>query len=350
MQYVAVYFTMLLTQVLASAAATPRRIVLLFWCTALAVLVGTREWTGCDFGGYLNRFNQFKEYYFFDPSFFSALFRSEPGFSVLLYLVVQLGLDYMWLNISCAVIFFICLHRFVSKTDVSLNLLTLSLPILIIQLAMSGIRQATAVAFLMLAWNAFREQRKAATAFWILAASSFHVSAIVFLPTAFVIGHRPTIPRLAAATLICLPFAVYFAGERIDVYSTRYGAGEVDSLGAAFRVALLFITAVLFYFFKDEYLRLYPNDYDLMLMFATFSLGVTMLLFVSSIAAHRVGYYLVPVQLLTLARFRNIVGQTRRNAIVEISPYVAYGLYIVVWFGLSRHAQVCYVPYETYLF
>ena len=84
--------------------------------------------------------------------------------------------------------------------------------------------------------------------------------------------------------------------------------------------------------------------------FSLFGLGVGLLFFISTLAAHRMNYYVMPVQLVMLSRLPRIMSDNRSNLALDVAPYVVYGMYIVVWMGLSRHASLCYDPYNSYLF
>jgi hypothetical protein len=341
--YLAIYLLLVFTGTLRQAHG--RNPILYFWIAFLFVFVGTREWTGCDFGGYLIRFYDYRM-----MSVETALQKPEALFSLLNIAIIELDLDYMWLNIAASFIIFLCFALFARRLEQPVLFMALAFPILIVQLAMSGIRQGIALAFLLLALQAFIDGRKFWTAIWILIASQFHTTALMFLPLVLIVGRSPSIWVLIAATVLMSPLSIFLAGERVDVYQSRYGEGDVESFGAAFRAALVGITAVFFEILHGRYKQAYPHDYALMRLFSLFSVAVAGLVFVSSIAAHRLGYYVMPVHILMLLRLPRILNPSGRDVILQAMPFLAYGLYIAVWFSMSRHAASCYVPYESYLF
>ena len=342
--YLGVYVGLVLTKFGAgrSTISTP---ILAFWAIVLTVFVGSREWVGCDFSGYLLRFNFYQK-----VPFETVSGNAESGFLALNYLVINMGLGYPWLNFFAAVIFFGCAVAFVLKRGDPLSILALMFPVLIVQLAMSGLRQALAVALLMLAWNAFVSRRRVWTLALILAASLFHASAIVFLPMVLLIGRQVSTVTLGLAAVVAMPAVFYLIGERADVYQGRYIESENESLGAIFRVALTVITSGMFELYRRAYETEYPEDFQLMRAFSLFGLGVGLLFFISTLAAHRMNYYVMPVQLVMLSRLPRIMSDNRPNLALDVAPYVVYGMYIVVWMGLSRHASLCYDPYNSYLF
>ena len=315
------------------------------WILFLILFVGTRQDVGCDFNGYLYRFQSYAYI-----TLAQALREPEFLFSLLNFTVLNLGLDYMWLNVAAATIVFAGFTAFAVRFERPIHFLALAFPILIVQLSMSGIRQAIALSFLMLALNAFRDGNRILTFVFILIGSQFHTSCIIFLPLVFLIGRNPSIWTLAAATTVAIPLLVYFGGERFEAYQQRYSEGEVESLGAMFRGALLVVTAAIFQIYIDRYKSAYPRDFPLMQFFSIASFALIPVLFLSSIAAHRIGFYIMPFHIIMLLRAPGILQPNRRDTTLEMMPFVAYGLYLTVWLWTSRHAQICYIPYQSYLF
>lgn len=341
--YLGIYLLLVLTGSGKNAAGN--RAALLFWTLFLILFAGTREWIGCDFGGYLNRFENFE-----DRTFEQVMEKSERLFSLIMLAIVAADLDYMWLNVVVSLIIFACYYAFAVRFEKPVHFLALAFPILILQLSMSGIRQAAALAILLLALNAFRDNKRVAMVFWIVVASQFHTSAIIFMPLVLMVGRNPKLTTMIGATLAVAPVAIFLAGDRVETYDARYGGGEVESFGAVFRTALVAISAVFFEVYRKTYERLYPGDYPLMRIFSIMTFLVVVVLFVSSIAAHRLGFYMMPVHIIMLLRLPRVMSARSPDVLLAAMPFIAYGLYITVWFATSRHATVCYVPYNSYLF
>lgn len=341
--YVGIYLLLVITG--QTSSKRPSRLLLILWTLFFVVFAGTREETGCDFLGYLNRFLDYA--YVNVPD---VITKPEPLFSLLNILIIRLGLDFMWVNLAASVIIFSGFAAFAGRCERPVHFLALAFPILIVQLAMSGIRQAMALGLLLLALNAFRDGQRLRMIVWILLASQFHTSAIVFLPLALMIGRDPTIWWLIAVTILAAPVAIYFTGDRLDTYQSRYGEGEVESFGAIFRVLLIAIGAIFFVIYRNRYRQLYRGDFALMQVFAIMSFALIAVFTFSTIAAHRLGYYIMPVHILMLLRLPNIMRPGRPEPIVAMMPFLAYGAYITVWFSTSRHAKLCYIPYDSYLF
>ena len=313
------------------------------------LFVGTRLDTGCDFATYFLRF----KYLLFNN--INSLFdTSEPGFFLLSYLTKSAGLEYVWLNVFAAGIFFYYLIKFVRNHPRPLLLIALVFPILVIQLSMSGVRQALAVAFLMGALDAFLHARRLQIVIYILIGSTFHQSLIILLPLALMVGRSYSFVRVVGAIAVLMPVAAYLLSGRAEVYQDRYIEqiyGEMDSGGAIFRLGLLVITAALFEIYTSRMSRVFPNEYNLMRLFALVSFALIPVMLVNTVALHRLIFYVVPMQAYILAALPSALFANKRSVqLAELGTIAVYAAYILVWFSASRHANICYVPYQSYLF
>ena len=333
-----------------SAKSRMGRLVATFFVgTFLLIFMGTRYETGCDYWGYLVRFN----YLYQDENYLSYLPAEEPGFHLLNFAIKSFGLDYVWLNVSASLIYLICLFRFARISPRPLLLIALFFPILIVQLGMSGLRQALAVGFLLLAFANYTEKNRILTALWILVAAQFHQSAYIFLPLALLVGRNISVGRIMVALILIGPVVGYLLEERAQVYHERYVEelyGENSSSGAIFRYALALIPALLFEKYKVRLRRVFTKSYDLMRLFSLITFALIPVGFVSTVALHRLTYYVLPISIYTLLNVSMVmprrVGVSKKLLFV---PVLIFGAYVVVWFVWSKHASSCYIPYKTYL-
>ena len=325
---------------------------LMLWVllAGLVVFVGTRLNTGCDFLSYEQRFLNAVYY----ASLADAIADGEAGFQALVYATRSIGLDYVWLNVFCALIFFTGVGLFVRRHPEPLIVVALMFPILIVQLSMSGVRQALAVAFLMLALVAFMDRKRLLSVVWIFLGATFHQSLLLFLPLAWMSGRRLSVPRVLAALAILGPLALILISDRIQVYEDRYVEqiyGENESVGGLIRLGLLLITALLFEFYKKRVMLAFPDQYLMMRVFSLITFALVPVAMISTVAVHRLGFYVIPVQLFTLAILPLAIFGNRLNRLFfRFLPLAVYAMYMIVWFATSRHARLCYSPYESYIF
>jgi hypothetical protein len=316
----------------------------------LLVFMGTRYDTGCDFRAYEARFL----YTYGDPSYMAYVTKEEPGFHWLNLLVHQLGLDYMWLNVFGSLIFVVCLIRFVRIAPAPMLLLSIMFPVVILQLGMSGLRQALAVAFLMQAMISFVAVRRINAGLWILLAAQFHQSAYLFLPLAFMAGRKFSWTMAAASLAVLGPAAYFLLGERADVYSDRYVEqiyGENSSGGAVLRYVLAVLPCVLFELQIKRVRRLLPRLYPLLRVVSLMTFALAPIGLLSTVALHRMTFYVLPGTLLIFVCAVMVLPKAHTlSRKFMVLPAGVLLTYMLGWFTLSRHSSICYVPYESFLF
>ena len=314
----------------------------LYYCCLIGLILfaGFRYEVGCDWTGYLNIFDLARNH---------ETPRSEISFWFANRLLHKFDLDYPYINVIASLAFFIGLHALAKRQPDPLNVLILSFPILVLELAMSAIRQAIAVGFLCFAYNAFNDGRVLRFIIVVLIAASFHSSAMFLLVlTPFVRGELSA-RRIALGAALASPGVYYMlTSEAFETYSQRYIGSATDAAGAPFRSGLLALTGIAFLWFLDDKWKMQSvQDYKLVkvssyMMTSTFPLSLF-----SSVAGDRIAFYLYPIQLVILARLPLLVSGPNSTAIA-MSPYVAGTLFLLVWTNLSLLFERCYLPYQVW--
>lgn len=343
--YLSIFFT--LTFLGYVSRDNQARIALPFVLAFLLVFMGTRYYVGCDFTGYLNRF--------VNPRFFEFtwddMIEGEAGFNLLLNSIRDADMDYMWLNVFCSAIFLACTWIFCRAHRRPLLILAVLFPVVIIQLAMSGLRQAMALGFLMVATVHFMRGRPVWTGVMILVGSTFHTSVIALFPIALLAGRKITSAKLIAAVVLLTPVAGWLLGSRLDVYVDRYvdeAYGEMSSGGALIRYTLVVIPAIWFLRNRKLVQEAFPGVYPLLQLFALIIFALAPVALLNTVALHRLTYYVMPVSLLMFV-YTSLVTARQRTSLRALLPAAVYGFYSISWFLTSRHASVCYIPYQTYM-
>lgn len=313
----------------------------------LFAFVAFRLEVGCDWPGYLNQFRYAQSH-----EVVSAVseFR-DPFWWLLISEIRDFGLTYPWLNVAAAILFFLGVHFFASRQPDRLAFLVLLFPILIINMPMSGIRQAAAIGVLCMAFVAFLDRRPYWFGGLVLLASGFHTSAILFLLLLPLVKGTYSKGRISLAALLAVPGIWFMLGsEAAEVAIARYITTEVDAHGAIFRVGLLALSGLFFFVvLRRDWLKAEPQAYKLVSLGAIGMIGLVALLPFSTVVADRLGYYFIPIQAMMLARIP-FLAVGRNNLVYVILPYAVLGLSFVVWTMLSLHFEQCYIPYQTWLF
>jgi len=331
--------------------AVRRKQEALFLALALLFLLffmGTRYEVGCDFGGYLNRFENIHPY----ASLGEAFGKQEIAFSFLEIATRTSGLGFVSLIFSSTLIILICYWVFLRQIHNSLLVLALLFPIMMMQLGMSGLRQGIAVGFLLVAATTFMKRQRLMTALWIIIGTQFHLSAAVFLPLAFLAGRDVSLKQMIAAGLLLSPLALLLVGDRIGVYQDRYVDeiyGDQSSAGAVFRYALNIVPAALFLYFRKTVEGHFPKEYQLLLIFAIATVALAPLTVLSTFALHRLNFYVMPFTIMMAVYLIYCIPSTRDRSLALLIPIGAYGGYSVLWQLTSLHFEYCYSNYQSYL-
>jgi len=317
-----------------------------FLLGAVFLFAAFRYEVGCDWTGYLN------QYEVFGPlPFAEAIATREPLWTFIIALQVRLGLPYPWLNVIASVLFFYGVHKLARRQPDAVGFLVLLFPVLILNMPMSGIRQGAAIGIMCLAYLAFIDRRMVRFVVLVLLAAGFHSSAIVFLLLAPMVTGGLSRGRIALALLLALPGGLaLLATDAANTAASRYVGTGVDAAGAAYRVALLVLTALWFLMFlRRKWQITFPADHKLAVIGSLMMLGLLVVLPASSVIADRLNYYFIPLQAMIFARLPYLALRQGR-ALAIAAPYFGLLAVLVIWALLSFHFQQCYLPYRTWMF
>ena len=343
MIYDFVYGSLVLCAAISPNRHNVRRFFYLLWLFVLFIFAGFRFEVGCDWDGYENIFEQMR---YFDV--FEAAQRRESLFALANTLLHRYDLEYPYINVICSFIFFFGFHRMAKREPDPYGILVLAFPILIINMPMSGIRQAAAIGIMCFAYNAFNDRRLIRFVFWVIVASAFHSSAVIFLVLApFLRGGELTRRRIVIAVAIVLPVAArfIFTLDSFREYSDNYtGASSAVAFGAPFRTGILALTGAWFLWsFRRDWQIRSIHDYKLVWFASIAMIAIFPISLYASVIGDRFGYYLVPIQLVFLARLP-FLGP--RRPIVPMIPYIVGAVYLAVWTQTSALFEKCYLPYD----
>ena len=131
---------------------------------------------------------------------------------------------------------------------------------------LTGMRQAIAMSFCMLALRYVQERKLIPFAFWILLAAQFHHSAYIFA-VMYVLGVRK-VNFVSMAINIGVTVAAYFSYESLlnvvnEVLDYNYGVEELDNGGVFFAVLLVIVALALYtkkIWMKDRHTTVIMNS------------------------------------------------------------------------------------------
>jgi hypothetical protein len=320
---------------------------LLVGSALLVLMIGLRDEIGVDWSNYLRAWNaapsmSLEQFLNFRPG--------DPVFHAMVWQMSNWGWPYWALNLTCAVAFTWGLVRFARQQPNPWLGIAVAVPYLVIVIAMSGIRQATAIGFIFLALASFRKGSTKGFLLWTLVAALFHASAIVVLPFAGLSLSKNRFQSLIL--LIATALLGYFVvGSTFDEYSRNYlGRYAVKSSGTVFRIWMSLIPAIL-YLFLNKRLPLTDQERSLWRNFSLLAVVSVPLVFIieSTTALDRLLLYAYPLQIMMLSWLPYLFGRRleRMGTIFLILVYLALQQYVFFNYAFNRYA---YVPYRNVLF
>ena len=320
--------------------------VFFYWLalTTLFLVSAFRYKVGCDWMNYLQLFRAdlFQEV----GGLTSAIATGEFGYVGLIIALNELGFSYTYLNFFTSLIFFYGIHQLASRQPNPLSFLVLAFPFLIINLPMSGIRQAAAIGFICIAIIAFYERKTFKYALLILFASLFHSSAIIFFILIPFIKRKFSFKNILLFSFLIIPFIIFLTqSEGASYMVMRYLETDIESSGAVYRLSLVAATGILFLLsLSKRWKSLYPQDHKIVLIGSWGMVLCLCLIPISTVIADRVGYYLLPFQLMVLSRLYYLPGRYRQ--VLYVAPFLIFTFVFLVWTNLSAHFSSCYLPYQ----
>jgi hypothetical protein len=318
-----------------------RRWLLTIFIVLLALFVGLRWEIGPDWRAYHSMYREMR-----NVGIGGALEQSDPGFRVILSALQAARAPFFVLNLICAGIFAFGLARFATSLPNPWLAVLIAIPYLVVVIAMSALRQATAIGFIFLALRGMGAKPLWKSIFWVLVASLFHASAII---VAVLIALSYSRNRLEAAVVILASAfpAYYVLVGTFDNYLHRYAQRLIDSGGVAFRVAMNAVPAIVLLTMGSE--RFSPPGEQAFwrnLSILSLALGPPLFFVSSTTAIDRLSLYAVPLQMLVLSGLPRQLSSTAGTRIYPVMMLIGYcALTLLVFFTLGTHARY-YLPYR----
>ncbi|TFI59906.1 EpsG family protein [Sphingomonas parva] len=281
--------------------------------------------------------------------FSEALIDSDPAFSVLNWVSHWLGFDIWFVNLTCAALFVWGLVRFARRQSNPWLSILIAVPYLIIVVGMGYTRQAVAIGFILAGLSVVDRASLLRFSFYIIAAATFHKSAIVVLP---IVGLAATRQRIVIVPMLAATAAlVYylFVSASVDALMQNYVEAELSSQGAAIRVGMNLPPALVYLLLQrrfgldDQQRKLWRN-------FSIASIGALVILMFTdaTTAVDRLSLYLIPLQMFVLSRLPDVLGGNgRRNSQVAVGIIGYSALIQYVWLNFAAHSEY-WLPYQVY--
>ena len=314
-----------------------------FFCLVMVLMIGLRYQVGADWDVY--------QWIFLEAGrapFERMLRFGDPGYQFLNWAVSQLDGDIWHVNIVCALIFCGGLLRLARQQPEPWLAIVVAIPYLVVVVAMGYTRQAVAIGILMIGLAGL--QRGASTlqfAAYVAVAALFHKTAVFVLPLVIFAGGRTFLLNLIAGIALCILFYNLFLEKSVNLLVRNYLDSGYSSQGAAIRVGLSLIPAVL-YLVRASQFGLARRERTVWRHFSIVALiaPLALVLSPSSTAVDRLALYLLPLQVVVLSR----VPRAYRLSSMGTFLVIVYSAIILFgWLTFATHARY-WVPYRLYPF
>lgn len=340
------YWTMFLLPVMASMSPyrldrLSRAVMMVLLGILLTGIIGLRDHVGHDWSNYMKMFERA------DASGFDYVLTAvEPGYALLNWVSSRLGWGIYGVNAVCAAIIVFGLFKFLERQPNFWRGLAIATPVLVIAISMGATRQATAIGFLMLAFNAFQDRKVIRYLMFVTLGVLFHRSmAVMYLPAWFIHGRLAIWPLIIGGLVFF--GASLFLRDAATYYQTSYVGTDIQASGALPRAALNVLAASLFFVYRKQWMERYDDGPLYTIMAGVILLMAPAVLFAAA-ATDRMSMYLVPIQIGIYARLPNLVPP-RFRVPVMMGIYLSFAVLLATWLFFSPFAQISWVPYENLL-
>lgn len=305
----------------------------------LVLMIGLRHEVGGDWASYLLNMEYMDE---FSPY-------TDPANQLLYWLGTNSGGGIYLVNLISAIFFTFGLVEFCREQPRPWLALTVAVPYLITVVAMGYTRQGVAIGLAMLGIVALSRGSTVRFVFWVALAATFHKSAVILVPLAILANtKRRLITFLWVAVTAFVLFALLLR-EALDSLISGYIGDEYQSSGAAIRVAMNALPAVIFLLFRNRFqLSQEQRSFWTWMALSALLLVVALNISPSSTAVDRVALYWIPLQLFVFSRLPSILGsESGRNSLL-VYIIVAYSATVFfVWLFYGVHSMY-WLPYQFY--
>jgi hypothetical protein len=316
------------------------RPIWLFGGVMTALMIGLRYKVGADWETYGFIFDATG---YFD--FWRVINMGDPGFQALNYAVQHLGGEVWWVNLVCGILFTWGLFRLARTQPYPWLAILVAIPYMVIVVS-SYTRQGAALGILMAGLaSLIRGKSVARFVVYVAIAATFHRTAVAVLPLVVFAKPNNRFLNLIAGLAACYALYDFFLADSMENFVENYIKREYSSQGAAIRIAMEVLSAVIFLSRRKEFG--FPEFEDRIWYYfsiATFGALAFLILTPSSTAVDRLSLYLMPLQLVILSRVPFIY--TSRSFGVAVIAAYSFAVEFV-WLNFATHAQY-WLPYQVY--
>lgn len=310
----------------------------------LVLMIGLRHEVGGDWLTYVEQITTASR-----ATLLGALGLGDPAYGLLNWVAAKTGLGSYFVNMVCAAIFSWGLVVFCRAQPRPWLALVVAMPYLVTVVAMGYTRQGTAIGLAMVGLVALSERKLLRFAVFVVLAALFHKSAIMLMPLAALAGSKRRGWTLLWVAVASAVFYVLLLEDSVKALNAGYITAQYQSQGAAIRVAMNAVPAVLFLWLRRRFVMPH-SDRMFWTWMAVGALGFAGWLWYSrsSTAVDRVALYWIPLQLFVFSRLPDALGKPNGRNEAWVRWVVLYSAAVLfVWLVFAKTA-FAWLPYQFY--
>lgn len=314
----------------------------MFVCVSL--MVGLRHEVGGDWLPYMEHLEAAKS-----ERLVETFVHGDPAYRLLNWIAAQSGLGIYLVNSVFAILFTWGLVAFCRNQPRPWLALVVAVPYLITVVAMGYSRQGVAIGLVMLGLVSLANKSTTRFLLWVGMAALFHKSAVILVPLAALAGSRRPLITLLLVALTAVLLFILLLQEAIDGLLAGYVGAAYESSGAAIRVAMNAVPAMLFLLLIKRF-ALPPEQRTFWTWMSSAALAFIIILNLSpsSTAVDRVALYWIPLQLFVWSRLPDALGRNGHAKALWVYAVVSYSAVVhFVWLFFAAHSYL-WLPYQFY--
>ena len=321
---------------------------------AVILLIGFRYEIGGDWCNYLDKYQRIH-----DEGIHIALRERSKGYGLVNWLSAQFNWGIYGVNAICGVMFSAGLAFFCSRQPLPWLAWVVAIPYLVIVVGMGYTSQSVAVGLVLCGFVFLEDRRPWQFVAVVVAASVFHISAILMLPLVVFSIHRnlfrffinKTTSSLVVLVLVGLMvmaiFSFIFYDDMRLLYH-RYVEGDLwDSSGAYIRSTMNAMPALILLLFSKRF-RKYFQVRVYWYPIACVALVTPFAAILATTAVDRISIYLMAVQMYVWSRAPLLTNDRNLSAAITVGIIFFYGLVLWVWLNYAHH-NYAWIPYGSIL-
>ena len=331
---------------LALMSPSARRVGLLLVALLYFLLVAFRFHVGMDWNNYLYIYESKRT-----ASLADMIFAREPGYGFLMWMARQTGWGMIFINAISGLAFCWGFFAVARQTREPWIAVAIASPLLVVAFAMSATRQALAAGIIFSLMAHWEQRGTLARMLLVLLASLFHFSSIFVMIFVALAARAPGVVRIGGAMLVAgfVAALVRWAPDSVEAYSRLYVGieGKLSAPGAIFQVAPLAAAALIYFAYRQAWLRV-NGEIPLYANMAWAALLIVPLIPLSSVGAYRFALYFWPMAMTVYAGVPAIIESGIGRLLYRLCIVIASFALLIGWLQLANNSYA-WLPYRSWL-